>query len=138
MATYLRWPPICMAKGNSQKKLYATDSGLNFEQQLWAAAAQAVPAPHFRMTEYNRARPEGLCLGLIFLRYISDAFEKKREQLLFGISDPKGEWFIKDEPQRAEAAGRWTLATLRYALLPKLLSGELHVPAAAKLVEAAA
>jgi type I restriction enzyme S subunit len=31
-----------------------------------------------------------------------------------------------------------TLAALRDALLPKLLSGELRVPAAAKLVEAAA
>jgi hypothetical protein len=42
--------------------------------------------------------------GLIFLKYISDAFEEKREQLLFGFSDPKSEWFIKDEPQRADAA----------------------------------
>ena len=31
-----------------------------------------------------------------------------------------------------------TLAALRAALLPKLLSGELRVPAAAKLVEARA
>jgi type I restriction enzyme S subunit len=31
-----------------------------------------------------------------------------------------------------------TLAALRDALLPKLLSGELRVPAAAKLVEATA
>ena len=45
-----------------------------------------------------------VCLGLIFLKYISDAFEEKREQLLFGFSDPKSEWFIKDEPQRADAA----------------------------------
>src|ERR1019366_859768 len=29
---------------------------------------------------------------------------EKREQLLFGFSDPKSEWFIKDEPQRTEAA----------------------------------
>ena len=42
--------------------------------------------------------------GLIFLKYISDAFEEKREQLLFGFSNPKSEWFIKDEPQRADAA----------------------------------
>lgn len=37
-----------------------------------------------------------VCLGLIFLKYISDAFEEKREQLLFGFSDPKSEWFIKN------------------------------------------
>ena len=45
-----------------------------------------------------------VCLGLIFLKYISDAFEEKREQLLFGYADPKSEWFIKDEPERAKAA----------------------------------
>ncbi len=90
-----------MAKGNSKT---ANGSALDFEAQLWAAAEQAVPAPYCGMTEYNRARPEGLCLGLIFLKYISDAFEEKREQLLFGFSNPKSEWFIKDEPQRKDAA----------------------------------
>ena len=91
-----------MAKGNSQKP--ANGSALDFEAQLWAAAEQSVPAPNCQKPEYIGARPEGLCLGLIFLKYISDAFEEKREQLLFGFSDPKSKWFIKDEPQRAEAA----------------------------------
>lgn len=56
------------------------------------------------MTENNRARPEGLGLGLSFLKYISDGFGEKREQLLFGFSDPKSESFIKDESQCAGAA----------------------------------
>jgi hypothetical protein len=135
-----------MAKGSSQKKLYTNESGLNFEAQLWDAAEQVEPAPRYEMPEYNRVRPEGLCQ-----KCISNAFEKKREQLLFGSSDPKSEWFMKDEPQSAESAEireRWriipnihesrTLAALRNALLWKLLSGELLVPAAAKLTEAAA
>src|SRR5712671_8066500 len=88
-----------MARGNSQAQ---NNGGLDFEAQLWAAADKM--RGHMDASEYNGARPEGLCLGLIFLKYISDAFEEKREQLLFGFSDPKGEWFIKDEPQRAEAA----------------------------------
>src|ERR1017187_6639235 len=96
----LRFPPICMAKGNNQKP--ADGSALDFEAQLWAAADKM--RGYMDASEYNGARPEGLCLGLIFLKYISDAFEEKREQLLFGFSDPKSEWFIKDEPQRAEAA----------------------------------
>jgi hypothetical protein len=92
-------------KGNDSKNTASkNDSGLNFEAQHWAAAEQAVPAPHHQTTEYNGARPEGLCLGLIFLKYVSDSFREKREQLLFGFSDPRSEWFIKDEPQRAEAA----------------------------------
>jgi len=89
-----------MAKPTSQRP--ANGSALNFEAQLWAAADKM--RGHMDAPEYNGARPEGLCLGLIFLKYISDAFEEKREQLLFGFSDPKSEWFIKDEPQRAEAA----------------------------------
>lgn len=72
--------------GKTQKP--ANGSALNFEAQLWAAAEQAVPAPHYKKAEYNCARPEGLCLGLIFLKYISDAFEEKREQLLLSFSDP--------------------------------------------------
>ena len=52
----------------------------------------------------DAAEYKHVVLGLIFLKYISDAFEEKREQLLFGFSDPKSEWFSKDEPQRAEAA----------------------------------
>ena len=84
-----------MAKGNSQKP--ANGSALDFEAQLWAAADKM--RGHMDASEYKH-----VCLGLIFLKYISDAFEEKREQLLFGFSDPKSEWFIKDEPQRADAA----------------------------------
>ena len=53
-----------MAKGNHQKP--ADGSTLDFEARLRAAAERAVPAPHCNRTEYNGARPEGLCLGLSF------------------------------------------------------------------------
>ena len=86
--------PFIMAKGTSKT---ADGSALDFEAQLWAAADKM--RGHMDASEYKH-----VCLGLIFLKYISDAFEEKREQLLFGFSDPKSEWFIKDEPQRAEAA----------------------------------
>jgi type I restriction enzyme M protein len=84
-----------MAKGNSQKT--ANGSALDFEAQLWAAADKM--RGHMDASEYKH-----VCLGLIFLKYISDAFEEKRTQLLFGFSDPKSEWFVKDEPERAKAA----------------------------------
>jgi type I restriction enzyme M protein len=82
-----------MATGKTQKS--ADGSNLDFEAQLWAAADKM--RGHMDASEYKH-----VCLGLIFLKYISDAFEEKREQLLFGFSDPKSEWFIKDEPQRAD------------------------------------
>ncbi len=84
-----------MAKGNRQKS--SDGSALDFEAQLWAAADKM--RGHMDASEYKH-----VCLGLIFLKYISDAFEEKREQLLFGFSDPKSDWFIKDEPERAGAA----------------------------------
>ena len=89
-----------MAKGIRQKS--SDGSALDFEAQLWAAADKM--RGHMDASGYNGARPERLCVGLVFLKYISDAFEEKREQLLFGFSDPKSEWFIKDEPDRADAA----------------------------------
>lgn len=86
-----------MAKATTQTKSNSTDSGLNFEAQLWAAADKM--RGHMDASEYKH-----VALGLIFLKYISDAFEEKREQLLFGFSDPKSDSYIKDEPQRQAAA----------------------------------
>src|SRR6266705_2474771 len=84
-----------MPKLNNQKR--ANASGLNFEAQLWAAADKM--RGHMDASEYKH-----VCLGLIFLKYISDAFEEKREQLLLSFADSKSDWFIKDEAQRPEAA----------------------------------
>lgn len=56
-------------------------SGLNFDAQLWATADRM--RGHMDASEYKH-----VCLGGIFLKYISDAFEEKREQLLFGWIAP--------------------------------------------------
>src|SRR3989454_8373659 len=69
-----------MAKVNDRKEM--NGSALGFEAQLWAAADKM--RGHMDASEYKH-----VCLGLIFLKYISDAFEEKREQLLFGFSDPR-------------------------------------------------
>ena len=61
----------------------SNSSGLDFEAQLWAAADKL--RGHMDASEYKH-----VCLGLIFLKYISYAFEEKREQLLFGFSP--GNW----------------------------------------------
>jgi len=45
------------------------------------AAEQAAPAPHVDMAEYKSARPEGLVLGLIFLKYNSDTFDEHHAKL---------------------------------------------------------
>src|SRR6188472_814400 len=43
-----------------------------------------------------------LVLGLVFLKYISDSFERRRAQLEAATSDPKDELFTEDEEERAE------------------------------------
>ena len=59
-----------MARGNSQKK--ADGSALDFEAQLWAAADKM--RGHMDASEYKH-----VCLGLIFLKYISDADDRDEE-----------------------------------------------------------
>jgi type I restriction enzyme M protein len=70
-------------KGNGSKQKNSTNgSDLDFEAQLWAAADKL--RGHMDASEYKH-----VCLGLIILKYISDAFQEKREQLLLGLSDTK-------------------------------------------------
>ncbi|MHB8524415.1 MAG: hypothetical protein ACYDH9_27150 [Limisphaerales bacterium] len=45
-----------MAKAKSSETK-SNGSTLGFEAQLWAAAEQAVPAPHCNRGQYNGARP---------------------------------------------------------------------------------
>ncbi len=43
-----------------------------------------------------------LVLGLLFLKYISDAFEQRHAELESELSDPRGEEYIEDPGERAE------------------------------------
>jgi type I restriction-modification system DNA methylase subunit len=52
-------------------------------------------------------------LGLIFLKYISDAFEEKREQLLFGFTTTLEAQF--EESAKLEKAIRQNLKSLSHA-----------------------
>ena len=57
------------------KKANNTDANLGFEAQLWAAADKL--RGNMEPSDYKH-----VALGLIFLKYISDAFEAKRAELL--------------------------------------------------------
>ncbi len=43
-----------------------------------------------------------LVLGLIFLKYISDSFESRRQELEAELSDPQSEGFLESDAERAE------------------------------------
>ena len=70
------------AKGTKKKKA-RQDNGarLGFEATLWQAADKL--RGHMDAAEYKH-----VVLGLIFLKYISDAFEEKRQSLERVTADP--------------------------------------------------
>lgn len=69
---------------------------LNFEKELWAAADKL--RGNIDVSEYKN-----IVLGLLFLKYISDAFYKRREELESFTRDPKNEdFYVKDDKARAQ------------------------------------
>ncbi len=70
---------------------------LGFEEKLWAAADKL--RGHMDAAEYKH-----VVLGLIFLKYISDAFEEWHARLLKEAADPKSEYFVKESKARYEVA----------------------------------
>ena len=70
-------------------------ANLGFEQKLWAAAD--------KMHSYmDPAEYKHVVLGLIFLKYISDAFDEKREQLALLTADPSSDLYVRDPDLRYE------------------------------------
>ncbi len=73
-----------------------THHDLHFEKELWAAADKL--RGNIDVSEYKN-----IVLGLLFLKYISDAFYKRREELETLTRDPKNEdFYVADEKARAQ------------------------------------
>ena len=70
---------------------------LGFEQTLWQAADKM--RGHMDPSEYKH-----VALGLIFLKYISDAFEERRQEIEQELADPNSEWFVAEPMLRYEEA----------------------------------
>ncbi len=69
---------------------------LDIERELWAAADKL--RGNIDVSEYKN-----IVLGLLFLKYISDAFYKRREELDALTRDPKNEdFYVKDDKARAQ------------------------------------
>jgi type I restriction enzyme M protein len=73
------------------------DNGANlgFEQKLWQAADKL-------RSNMDAAEYKHIVLGLIFLKYISDAFEDHRAMINREASDPKSEWYVREPQERYE------------------------------------
>lgn len=74
-----------------------TGAALGFEATLWAAADKL-------RNNLDAAEYKHVVLGLIFLKYISDAFEEHHAWLLAQTADPRSELFVKNPAQRAAVA----------------------------------
>ncbi|MBI5327851.1 MAG: SAM-dependent DNA methyltransferase [Deltaproteobacteria bacterium] len=75
------------------KKKTSNGGNLGFEEKLWQAADKM--RGHMDPAEYKH-----VVLGLIFLKYISDAFEERRRQLESSAKDPSSEYYVKDPEAR--------------------------------------
>jgi type I restriction enzyme M protein len=81
-----------MARKNVNKKDEAT-ANIGFEEKLWATADKM--RGHMDPGEYKH-----VALGLIFLKYISDLFMEKRNEIEEEASDPESDWFVKEPKAR--------------------------------------
>ncbi|GAC1394892.1 MAG: hypothetical protein NVSMB65_13200 [Chloroflexota bacterium] len=78
-------------RGRATTKKGDSGANLGFEEKLWAAADKM--RGHLDPAEYKH-----VVLGLIFLKYISDAFEERRATLEAGAADPRSDLYVR-EPQ---------------------------------------
>ncbi len=71
----------------------SSGSDLGFEQKLWQAADKL-------RNNMDAAEYKHIVLGLIFLKYISDAFEEKYNYLKKQTLDPKSDVYVKEPSDR--------------------------------------
>ena len=86
-----------MAKKKRDTKSNKNGAMLGFEAKLYQAADKL-------RNNLDAAEYKHVVLGLIFLKYISDAFEEKRNWLLKESADPQSEYYIKEEAARYQIA----------------------------------
>ena len=86
-----------MATKKSDTNTNKNGATLGFEATLYQAADKL-------RNNMDAAEYKHVVLGLIFLKYISDAFKEKHESLLDEFADPKSEYYIDDEILRFESA----------------------------------
>lgn len=80
---------------NTHEPQRPTGVTLGFESKLWDAADKL-------RSNMDAAEYKHVVLGLIFLKYISDAFEEQSAHLWQEVSDPTSEWYVAEPEQRYE------------------------------------
>jgi len=70
-----------------------TNASLGFEAKLWQAA-------DLLRNNVDPAEYKHVVLGLLFLKYIEDAFEERREAIRAALADPAHEDYVADPEER--------------------------------------
>ena len=86
-----------MAKKKSDTNTNKNGATLGFEATLYQAADKL-------RNNMDAAEYKHVVLGLIFLKYISDAFKEKYDLLLKEFANPQSEYYIRDETIRSQNA----------------------------------
>lgn len=81
--------------GNSRRVQKSNGANLGFEEKMWRAADKL-------RSNMDAAEYKHVVLGLVFLKYISDAFQERHQQLEFLTADPASDYFIKEPKARYE------------------------------------
>ncbi|QNI62105.1 Putative Type I restriction-modification system M subunit [Synechococcus sp. TAK9802] len=74
-------------RGRKKKEAPAKD----FKAVLWASADKL-------RAQMDAAEYKHLVLGLIFLKYISDTFEERKQKVLETVSNPESDYYLGDDP----------------------------------------
>ena len=85
--------PAARGCGRGKKDVPAKDC----KAVLWASADKL-------RAQMDAAEYKHLVLGLIFLKYISDTFVERRQNVLAMVSDPDSEYYLGDDPSGHRAA----------------------------------
>jgi type I restriction enzyme M protein len=123
-----------MARQSTKKQKTSNGANLGFEATLWAAADKL--RGHMDAAEYKH-----VVLGLIFLKYISDAFEERRVMLEKERGDPKSEWYVAEPQARYRTLeDRDEYQSVNVFWVPKearwtSLQGSAKQPAIGKLID---
>jgi type I restriction enzyme M protein len=85
---------------NAEEPQFLTD----IDRKLWTAANKLLPM-------LDAAVYKHVVLGLIFLKYVSDAFKERRAELEAAFRDPKNDYYLGDDtliPEELEARDYYT------------------------------
>jgi type I restriction enzyme M protein len=74
-----------------RKRKNDNNASLGFEAKLWEAA-------DLLRSNMDPAEYKHVVLGLLFLKYISDAFEERREWLRNAVGEPESEYLRARRP----------------------------------------